>query len=76
MTKKVISLLLVLILAITFITGCDSKKEKDSGTTNGNKINSVDDLGSDSGTLNCTRTATVDGGSGSINYIVSYKGDD
>ena len=76
MTKKIISLLLVLVIAITFVTGCDSKKENDSDTANSNKIDSVDDLASDSGTLNCTRLATVEGGSGTFNYIVSYKGDD
>lgn len=75
MIKKISSLLLIFIIVLVFITGCDSNKNDDS-TDDSKKVSSADELSSDEGLLHCTRDATVEGGSGTFNYYISYKGED
>jgi len=76
MLKKISSLLFVLVIMTCFITGCDSNKNKETDTEDtSSKVKSLEDLSSDKGELHCTRTATIDGGSGEFNYYIKYNGD-
>ncbi len=63
---------------ICLVTGCETKKENNNSNKedSASKIKSVDDLSSDNGELHCTRTATIDGGSGTFNYYIKYNGED
>ena len=72
MIKKISSLLLIFVLLVSVVTGCESKKEQ---TDNSSKVEKVDDLSNRKGTLHCTRNATVDGGTGTFNYYVDYNGE-
>ena len=74
MIKKISSLLLIIIVCVFFVSGCETEEKEKSDTSS--KVKSVDDLSDKEGTLNCTRDANVDGGTGEFNYVVSYKGED
>ena len=78
MIKKISSVLFVLVIMICLVTGCETKKENNNSNKedSASKIKSVDDLSSDNGELHCTRTATIDGGSGTFNYYIKYNGED
>ena len=76
MIKKISSLLLVFILLVCFITGCETKKDNTDNNDKKDTIKSLSDLSSNNGQLHCTRNATVEGGSGDFNYYVDYNGDD
>ena len=76
MIKKITSLLLIIMVVVIFITGCDGNKKDDSKTNDDKTVSSIDDLKSGEGTLHCTRTAVIEGGNGTFNYYVSYRGDD
>ena len=75
MIKKIISIVFVLLVSVCLVTGCEEKKENSTDNTSNGKIKSVEDITSKSGTLNCTREATVEGGTGKFTYIIKYKGD-
>ncbi len=73
MIKKISSLLLIFVLLVAFVTGCESKEKEE--TEKSSKVEKVEDLSNKKGTLHCVRNATVEGGSGKFNYYVDYNGD-
>lgn len=78
MIKKISSILLILVIAVILVTGCQTKKREvvNGIPQEGSKVKSVDDLSQKTGILHCTRKGTVDGGSGTFNYYVTYQGDE
>ena len=76
MLKKMINIVLILVITFSFVTGCDLKKDNNKNNDDNKKVSSIDDLSVSEGTLHCTRKVSIDGGNGSFNYYISYKGDD
>lgn len=76
MIKKISSILFILVITVCIVTGCDTNKDKEKDADTSSKVKSVDDLEKKSGVLECKRDATVEGGSGTFNYTITYNGED
>ena len=70
--KRIITSIIVLFIGLLIVTGCEKEDNKQSSS---GKIDSVDDLTSESGTLNCTRQGYASGDiKPSFSYVVTYRG--
>ena len=73
MIKRISKILLVLLLSICVVTGCDS--DNSSSTAKKNKVKSASDVTKKKGTLICTREGEIEGGTGEFNYEINYNGE-